>query len=62
MENDLHNGNTIAGTVGGTLTVMFLNVGYVELMHTALLAGIGAAVSFILSALLKFIINRFLRK
>jgi len=62
MENTLHNGDTIAGTVGGTLTVIFLNAGYREMMDTALLAAIGAAVSYTVSTLLKFTINRFLRK
>ena len=59
MVNNLHNGDTIAGTVGGTLLVIFLNADYKEMMDTALLAAIGAAVSFIVSALLKFMINRF---
>ena len=62
MDNGYPNGNIKAGTVGGTLAAIFLNVDYNDITHTVSLAAIGAVVSFIVSAVLKIIIRNFFRK
>jgi hypothetical protein len=41
------------GTLGGTLTVMLANITSREVTHTAILAAIGAIVSFGVSMLLR---------
>lgn len=46
-ENIIH-GNTLSGTIGGTLLVIF-NLHAEEVTKTALLAAIGAMVSFAMS-------------
>jgi mannitol-specific phosphotransferase system IIBC component len=61
MDNHF-NGNTIAGTVGGTFLVVILQADMQELANTAIMAAVGAAVSFIVSVLLKYIAGRFRRK
>jgi hypothetical protein len=62
MDNNFLNGNTRAGTIGGAFLVILLRVDYREILHTALLAAIGAIVSYIVSIFLKYIIRKFLRK
>ncbi len=47
-----------SGTFGGTLFTIFINIRYQDLAHTALLAAIGATVSFIVSLCLKMIFRR----
>ena len=51
-------GNTLSGTVGGTLLVMLVQISAGEVMKTICLAAIGAIVSFGVSVLLKWMINR----
>jgi hypothetical protein len=50
--------NTKAGTIGGTLLIIFSNP-VAEVVHTAVVAGVGAAVSFLVSLLLKFTVLHF---
>jgi putative flippase GtrA len=51
------NSVTIAGTAGGTLLSIVTHVGE-EIMRTALLAGIGAVVSFFVSFCLQRLVQR----
>lgn len=62
MQGDFFSMNEKAGTVGGTLLVLLLQLSATELLKTAILAGIGAAVSFLVSLSLKYIISRLGRK
>ena len=49
---------TKAGTIGGTLFVLLLHITSEEVFKTALLAAVGAVVSFSVSYLLNRIIKR----
>lgn len=49
---------TKAGTVGGTLLVLLLHISSEEVLKTALLAAIGAVVSFSVS----FLLNKLVKK
>ncbi len=62
MEPVWLSGNAKAGTVGGTLLVIILNISPAALFDTMLLAAVGALVSFSMSALLKYLVKRFTRK
>jgi mannitol-specific phosphotransferase system IIBC component len=61
MDN-LFNGYTRAGTIGGTILVIILQTNIQEIANTALMAAVGAAVSFLMSVLLKYITGKFRRK
>ena len=62
MENNgYYAHSTKAGTFGGTLLVVLLQIQTAELLKTAVLAAIGAAVSFSVSLILRWVI-RYLRK
>ena len=52
------NGSTKAGTLGGTFLVLLLHISGEELVKTALLAAVGAAVSFGVSFLLNRMVKR----
>lgn len=45
---------TKAGTVTGTLLTIFANISQEDLLKTAILAALGAAVSFSITLLLKY--------
>ncbi|MDQ6755693.1 MAG: hypothetical protein M3004_02045 [Bacteroidota bacterium] len=60
METNVYGYSTKAGTFGGTLLVFFLQIHSSELLKTAVLASIGAVVSFSVSMLLRGMI-RYLR-
>ena len=62
MEQPPLNSNTMAGTTGGTLLVVLLQVGQGELVKTMLLAAVGAAVSFTVSLFLKWLLRHFRQK
>ncbi len=62
MEPVWINGNAKAGTLGGTLLVIILNITPAALFDTALLAAVGAVISFTISVLLKYLLKRFTRK
>ena len=62
MEQAPHNTNTVAGTIGGTLLVLCMKINVDDILNNALLAGIGAVVSFGVSLIMKAIIKKFSRK
>lgn len=51
-------GGLRAGTVGGTLVIILANIPAGDLLKTAILAAVGAAVSFSVSLLLKVLVRR----
>lgn len=51
------NNGTRAGTFGGTLLSVFVNLDSSDFLRTAVLAAIGAVVSFFVSLLLKWILK-----
>jgi hypothetical protein len=51
-----------AATIGGTLLIVFLNIKTGQLFQTAVLAAVGATVSFTVSLFLKYIIRLFKNK
>jgi hypothetical protein len=55
-----HNGHggTVAGTAGGTLLTLFANIHSEDIVKTAILATIGATVSFTISLFLKWIAKK----
>jgi hypothetical protein len=55
-------GSTKAGTVGGTLLILFINLSNAEVLKTVVLAAIGALVSFSVSMLLKIVVKRIRKK
>ena len=50
---------TKAGTAGGTLLTIMANINQADLLKTAILAALGAIVSFAVTIILKFLIKRF---
>ncbi len=58
---EVSNGNVCAGTFGGFFLSAFSNLFLQDIVRTAVLAAIGAVVSFIVSVGLKFLIRRFKR-
>ena len=62
MDNNFTgHGNTVSGTIGGTIYVLLLQVSFTEISRTIFLAALGASVSFLVSLFLKWLIRR-LRK
>lgn len=53
---------TKAATAGGTLTILLANLSVTDLVQTAILAAIGATVSFITSILMKYLFKRWRKK
>jgi len=51
-------GGVGAGTAGGTLTIILANIPAADLIKTALLAAVGALVSFSVSLLLRVLVRR----
>lgn len=58
MENNFLNGHR-QDTAAGTLLVIVLQINWDSLLSTAILAAIGATVSFCISLLWKYISSRF---
>ena len=56
MNNQFDN-TTKAGTVSGTLLTIFVNLRYEDVLKTALLAALGAFVSFFVSVGLKHLLR-----
>jgi mannitol-specific phosphotransferase system IIBC component len=56
-----NNGGTVAGTAGGTLLTIFANIHSEDVVKTAVLACIGAVVSFTISIGMKWLARK-LRK
>ena len=48
---------TKTGTIGGTLTIILANINSADILKTAVLAGIGAVVSFGASLLMKQLVK-----
>jgi len=55
-------GGTVAGTATGTLLTIFVNIHSEDIVKTAVLACIGAVVSFTISLSLKWITRKRLKK
>jgi hypothetical protein len=62
MEPSTMNTPTKAGTAGGTLLVVLLHIHSDDLIKTAVLAAVGATVSYSVSMILKLIVDRIKRK
>lgn len=56
------NGGTVAGTAGGTLLTIFANIHSEDVIKTAVLACIGAIVSFTISVGMKWIAKKLKRQ
>ena len=56
--NNIESG-TILGTVSGTVLTVAVNVGSSDILKTVILASLGAVVSFSVSLLLKWLVNKF---
>ena len=56
--NNIESG-TILGTVSGTVLTVAVNVGSSDILKTAILASLGAVVSFSVSLLLKWLVKKF---
>jgi mannitol-specific phosphotransferase system IIBC component len=52
MSTDISTGNTFVGTISGTLLVVITNLTTGEILKTAILAAIGAVISFIVTKLI----------
>lgn len=52
---------TLASTVLGTVLTVVMNIGSSDIFKTALLAALGAVVSFLMSVLLKWLVRKFKR-
>ncbi len=52
------NGHVRAGTFGGALLSVFSNIFMDDLVRTAVLAAVGATVSFLVSMALKYLFRR----
>jgi mannitol-specific phosphotransferase system IIBC component len=57
-----YHGGTVAGTAGGTLLTIFANIHSEDIVKTAVLASIGAVVSFTVSLMMKWISHRIVRR
>lgn len=57
--NQHFDNTTKAGTAGGTLLTIFANISSEDVIKTAILAAIGAVVSFSVTIFLKKILKRF---
>lgn len=53
-----HSGNTIGGTVGGTMLVILLQIHNADVIKTCILAAIGAVVSYLVSLGMKWLVLR----
>lgn len=56
--NNIESG-TILGTISGTVLTVLVNIGSSDIIKTAVLAALGAVVSFGVSLLLKWLVNKF---
>ena len=59
MNQEYFDSSTKAGTVGGTLLTILVNINSADLLKTGILAAVGAVVSFSVTLLLKFLIRYF---
>jgi mannitol-specific phosphotransferase system IIBC component len=56
--NQVFDNTTKAGTAGGTLLSIFANINSGDVLKTAILAAIGAVVSFSVTLLLRLLVKR----
>ena len=59
MNQPYFDSSTKAGTVGGTLLTIMVNINSADLIKTGILAAVGAVVSFGVTFFCKLIIKRF---
>ncbi|MEO5888930.1 MAG: hypothetical protein ABIQ31_01695 [Ferruginibacter sp.] len=59
MDQHYFDNTTKAGTASGTLLTIFINIKSEDLFKTAILAGVGALVSFSVTVLLKALVKWF---
>jgi hypothetical protein len=59
MNQPYFDNSTKAGTIGGTLLTILVNIDGADLVKTGILAAVGAIVSFSVTRLLKFLIKLF---
>ncbi|MCW3094092.1 MAG: hypothetical protein JWP81_5161 [Ferruginibacter sp.] len=59
MEQHYFDNTTKAGTAAGTLLTIFANINSEDLVETGILAAVGAAVSFLVTILLKAMVKYF---
>jgi hypothetical protein len=57
MDPNMSTSNTRIGTFGGTLAVLIFQLAPEDLLRTAILAGTGAAVSFVVSSGLRVLVK-----
>lgn len=58
MNNQSFFSGTKMGTAGGTLTILLANLSVTDLLQTAILAAIGATVSFMTSIAMKYLFKK----
>ena len=58
MQQQYFDNSTKAGTAGGTILTILVNIKSEDLLKTVVLATVGAVVSFGVTLLLKFLIKR----
>jgi len=58
MMNQVFDNTTKRGTIGGTLLTIFGNINSSDIVKTAILAAIGAMVSFGVTLLLKLLVKK----
>lgn len=58
MTTHSNHGGMVAGTAGGTLLTIFMNIHSEDIVKTIVLATIGAVVSFAISMAMKWISKR----
>jgi len=58
MMNQVFDNSTKAGTAGGTLLTILVNIKSEDLIKTGILAAVGAVISFSVTLFLKFLIKR----
>lgn len=59
MNQQYFDNSTKAGTIGGTILTIMVNIKGADLVKTSILAAVGAVVSFTVTLLLKYLIKRF---
>jgi mannitol-specific phosphotransferase system IIBC component len=57
MDHPIFDNSTKAGTAGGTLLTIIAFISHTDILKTAILAAVGAAVSFSMTLLLKLLIK-----
>ena len=56
--NQEFDNTTKAGTIGGTLLTIFVNIHGADLLKTGILAAVGAIVSYCVTRFIKFLIKQ----